>query len=165
MAVALLSAGSVLAQTPDIHFSPTPPAVVSAMLEGVGVKAGDVVVDLGSGDGRIVIAAAERGARAIGIDIDPVRVLEARLNAAAAGLADTVTFIEGNLFEADLSQATVVTMYLSPSVNLRLRSKLLRELRPGTRVVSHQFGIEGWPPEREISVEGRTVYFWTVTGQ
>jgi SAM-dependent methyltransferase len=150
-------------RSPDVIFVPTPPEVVKAMLETAKVGKGDIVYDLGSGDGRIVIAAAERyGARGVGIEIDPVLVLEARLNAAAAGQAERVTFVEGDFFTADLAEATVVTLYLSPSVNLRLRSRLQRELKPGTRIVSHQFAIEGWPPEREVMVGGRPIFFWTV---
>jgi SAM-dependent methyltransferase len=149
-------------QTPDIHFVPTPPEVVDAMLAGAKVTSNDVVYDLGSGDGRIVLAAAQKfGARGVGIEINGALVREARLNAAFAGLAEQVTFIEGDLFKADLSEATVITMFLSPSVNLRLRTRL-RDLRPGVRLVSHRFPIEGWPPDREIKVGEIPVLFWTV---
>jgi ribosomal protein L11 methylase PrmA len=120
----------------DVPFVPTPEVVVDKMLELAKVGPSDVVYDLGSGDGRIVITAAKQyGARGIGVDIDPDRVREARQNAKAAGVADRVQFKEGDLFNTDLSEATVVTLYLLPEVNMRLRPKLFRELKPGTRVV------------------------------
>ena len=152
----------------DVPFVPTPPEVVDEMLRLAGVKSGDVLYDLGCGDGRIVIAAAKRfGVRAVGIDIDPVRITESNDNAAAAGLAGKVRFVQQDLFEADFREATVVTMYLLTSVNLRLRPKLLAELRPGTRLVSHSFDMEDWKPDRTSVVttaygDERDVHFWIV---
>jgi len=147
----------------EVPFVPTPPEVVDAMLDTAGVKQGDVLYDLGCGDGRIVIAAAKRfGVRGVGIDIDPQRIKEANENAKAAGVTDLVEFREQNLFDADLREATVVTLYLLSSVNLKLRPKLLREVRPGTRVVSHAFDMGDWEPDQELDVGQRKVYFWRV---
>lgn len=147
---------------PDVMWVPTPEAVVKDMLELADVKPGDVVYDLGSGDGRIVIAAAKRGAsKAIGVDIDPERIQQAWANARAAGVADKVQFIQGDLFRMDFSDANVVTLYLLPDLNLKLRPKLLA-LRPGTRIVSHAFDMGDWKPEVTHVVGGKTVYFWTV---
>jgi SAM-dependent methyltransferase len=157
-------------QTPaplDVIWVATDLAVVHAMLEAANVKPGDVVYDLGCGDGRIVIAAARRfGARGVGVDLDPERIREARMNAALARVGDRVTFVEQDLFATDVRPATVVALYLSPEVNLRVRAKLLRELRPGTRVVSHQFDMGDWLPERTIEVPGfpgsRRVFLWRI---
>ncbi len=152
----------------DVPFVPTPPEVVDEMLRLAGVKAGDVLYDLGCGDGRIVIAAAKRyGVKAIGIDIDPVRISESNENAAAAGLAGKVRFIQEDLFAANFKDATVVTMYLLTSVNLRLRPKLLTDLRPGTRLVSHSFEMGDWLPDKTVVVttsfnDQRDVHFWVV---
>lgn len=151
-----------LPRTPDAPFVPTRHEVVAEMLRVADVGPGDVVYDLGCGDGRIVIAASERGARGIGVDIDPHRVRESQQNAATAGVSDRVEFRQQDLFEADLREATVVTLYLLSSVNLRLRPKLLNELRPGTRIVSHNFTMGDWRPERTVPVGGHTVYLWTV---
>ena len=150
-------------RAPDVFYVPTPPAVVDAMLEMAGVTAADVVYDLGCGDGRIPIAAAERyGARGVGIDIDPKRIAEARENAKAAGVADRVTFLNEDLFSSDISAATVVTLYLLPSLNEKLIPKL-KALRPGTRIVSHAFDMGNtWPPERKAEAAGKTIYFWTI---
>jgi protein-L-isoaspartate O-methyltransferase len=148
---------------PDVHYVPTPSAVVQAMLELANVTADDVVYDLGSGDGRIVITAAKAfGARGVGIELDPDLVKRAVRNAARAGVADKVTFIQGDIFKADLSPATVVTLYLLRSINLRLQPKLMRELKPGSRVVSHRFDMGDWKPEREVAVRGTRVYLWTI---
>lgn len=148
---------------PDIHFVPTPEEVVDAMLDLARVTPNDVVYDLGSGDGRIVIAAARRfGARGVGIDLDPRLVAEARENAARAGVADRVTFIEGDIFEANISDATVVTLYLLTSINERLRPKLTRELSPGARIVSHQFNMGDWAPDLQVIVDGRPVHLWRI---
>src|ERR687892_51138 len=125
----------------------------------------DVVYDLGCGDGEIVIAAALRGARGVGVDLDPERITNARANAAQARVSDRVTFIEQDLFKTNVSPATVVTLYLGPELNRRLRPKLLRELRPGTRIVSHDFSLGDWNPERTISVPqapGHRVFLWRV---
>jgi SAM-dependent methyltransferase len=151
----------------DVIFVATDLEVVHAMLEAAKVGPGDVVYDLGCGDGRIVITAARRyGARGVGVDLDPERIREARENAARAGVTDRVTFLTEDLFSTDVSAATVVAIYLSPDVNLRLRPKLLRELRPGSRVVSHQFDLGDWRPERsfEVAVAGaaRRVFLWRV---
>ena len=152
----------------DVPFVPTPPEVVDEMLRLAGVKAGDILYDLGCGDGRIVIEAAKRhGVKAVGIDIDPVRISESNDNAAKAGLAGKVRFIQQNLFESDIKDATVITMYLLTSVNLRLRPKLLADLRPGTRLVSHSFEMGEWRPDRTSVVttafgDERDVHFWIV---
>ncbi|MFB3825460.1 MAG: class I SAM-dependent methyltransferase [Bryobacteraceae bacterium] len=140
----------------------TPPHVVKAMLDLAGVKKGDVLYDLGCGDGRIVTAAARRGARGVGIDVNPARVQEARENARKAGV--TAEFREQDILDADIREATVVTLYLLPQLNLDLRPKLLAELRPGTRVVSHCFDMGDWKPDREIDAGGCKVYEWIVRG-
>ena len=133
------------------------------MLEMAQVTAGDTVYDLGCGDGRIVIAAAQKyGARGVGVDIDPQRISEARENAQKAGVADRVRFVLGDLFETDISPASVVTLYLLIELNIKLRPKLLAELRPGTRVVSHAFSMGEWQPERTAEVSGNRVYLWRV---
>jgi SAM-dependent methyltransferase len=149
-------------RTPDVIYVPTPQEVVEKMIEMARVGPGDVVYDLGSGDGRLVIAAAKAGAReAIGIDIDPERVAEARDNVLAAGVEDRVKIIEGDLFQMDLSGASVITLYLLPELNLRLRPKLLA-MKPGTRIVSHAFAMGDWEPDQTEEVDGRRVYMWTV---
>src|SRR5690554_972513 len=153
-----------VAQNPslDVPYVPTRQTVVDAMLKLANVSEGDIHYDLGCGDGRIVISAAKKGAIATGVDIDPQRIKEANENAKIAGVSDQVTFIEGNLFDMDFSKATVLTLYLLPSVNLKLRPKILSELKPGTRVVSHAFDMGDWEPEKKIVVDGSTIYFWTV---
>ncbi len=165
LAVALLSSHPAAQSKPslDIHYVPTPTAVVETMLKLANVTATDVVYDLGSGDGRIPITAAQKyGARGVGIELDPALVKRARAAATKAGLGDRVTFSEADLFKTDLSPATVVTLYLSPSINLRLESKLKRELRPGARIVSHRFPIGTWAPEQDVVVERTHVYFWSI---
>lgn len=149
-------------RTPDIHYVPTPNEVVDAMLKIAEVGARDVVYDLGSGDGRIVIAAARRGAHGVGIELDPALVAEATRNAKRAGVADRVSFVEGDIFKSDVSAATVVTLYLLSSINERLRPKLLRELKPGSRIVSHRFRMGDWEPERALKVSGVDVWLWRV---
>lgn len=150
-------------RTPDVAYIPTPPEVVAAMLKLADVKAGDVVYDLGCGDGRMVIAAAQTyGARGVGIDIDPQRIKEANENARLAGVTDRVTFMQADLFDTDVSRATVVTLFLLPSLNIKLQPKLLKQLKPGTRVVSHAFDMGDWNPDRELIVGGRHVYLWTI---
>jgi SAM-dependent methyltransferase len=150
-------------RVPDVVYVPTPPEVVAAMLKLANVTKDDVVYDLGSGDGRIVITAAKQyGARGVGIDINPVRIKEAQENAQKAGITDRVKFLQQDLFEADFREATVVTLYLLPRLNLKLRPKLLRELKPGTRIVSHDFDMGDWKPERTVQVGSKTVYFWTI---
>jgi SAM-dependent methyltransferase len=168
-AMLALSAGFAIAQnapapsrTPDVPYVPTPPEVVDAMLRLAKVTKDDVIYDLGSGDGRIVIAAAKKyGATGVGIDINPTLVAEAKANAEKEGVADKVTFIEGDLFKQDYSKATVITLYLLSSVNLKLRPTLL-ELKPGTRIVSHAFDMGDWRPDKTEYVDGRAVHFWTV---
>lgn len=148
---------------PDVRYEPSPQPVVEAMLDLAQVKQGDVVYDLGSGDGRIPITAArDHGARAIGIDIDPGLVDLARSNAATAGVSDRATFLNQDLFETDLSEATVVTLFLYPDVNLKLRPKLQAELRPGTRVVSHWHSMGDWQPDQTIRLMDRPVYLWVI---
>jgi SAM-dependent methyltransferase len=148
---------------PDIHWVPTPPTVIDVMLQIAAVTARDVVYDLGSGDGRIVIAAAKKyGARGVGIELDPKLVAESSANARTAGVADKVKFIEGDIFTANISDATVVTLYLLSSINERLRPKLTKELKPGTRIVSHQFPMGDWQPEQQTSVDGRPILLWRV---
>jgi ribosomal protein L11 methylase PrmA len=150
-------------RTPDVIFVPTPQEVVDAMLKVAKVTKNDVIYDLGSGDGRIPVTAAKvYGARAIGIDIDPQRIKEANANAQAAGVTDKVKFLNQDLFTTDISEATVVTLYLLPSLNLKLMPKLMKELKPGTRIVSHAFDMGDWKPEQTLNVEGRTVYYWTI---
>jgi len=150
-------------RTPDVIYVPTPPEVVAEMLKVANVTKNDVIYDLGSGDGRIVITAAkERGARGVGIDIDPERIREANENARAAGVTDKVKFLQKDLFETDIHEATVVTLYLLPSLNVKLRPKLFKELRPGTRIVSHSFDMGDWKPDQVIDVDGRTVYYWVI---
>ena len=150
----------------DAVWVPSAPEVIAAMLKAAEVGPDDVVYDLGCGEGEIVIAAAVRyGARAVGVDLDPERITNARLNAARAGVTGRVTFIEQDLFATDVSPATVVTLYLGPEVNRRLRPKLLRELRPGARIVSHDFSLGDWTPERTIAVPqapGHQVLLWRV---
>lgn len=148
---------------PDVIYVPTPQEVVDAMLALANVTGKDVVYDLGSGDGRIPITAAQKyGARAIGIDINPQRIQEANENLAKAGVGDKVKFLNQDLFETDISEATVVTLYLLPSLNLKLMPTL-KKLKPGTRIVSHSFdmGTE-WPPEKTETVDSRTIYLWTI---
>ncbi len=150
-------------RSPDVIFVPTPPQVVDAMLEMAQVRDGDVLYDLGSGDGRIPVAAAKKyKIRAVGIDIDPQRIAEARANAKAAGVTDEVTFRQEDLFQADFSDATVVTLYLLDSLNEKLRPRLLKELKPGTRIVSHAFKMGDWAPEKSANIDGSMIYFWTV---
>jgi len=150
-------------RSPDVIFVPTPQEVVDAMLEVAKVTKTDVVYDLGSGDGRIPITAAKKyGARGVGIDIDPQRIKEANANAEAAAVTDKVKFLNQDLFTTDISQATVVTLYLLPSLNLKLLPKLKAELKPGTRIVSHAFDMGDWKPEQTLNVNGRTVYYWTI---
>ena len=148
---------------PDVIYVPTPQNVVDAMLKMANVTASDVVYDLGSGDGRIPITAAQKyGARAVGIDINPQRIKEANENLAKANVSDKVQFLNQDLFETDLSKATVITLYLLPSLNQKLMPKL-KQLKPGTRIVSHSFDMgTAWPPEKTEDVQGRVIYFWTI---
>lgn len=147
----------------DVPYVPTPQEVVDEMLRLGQVKEGDYLIDLGSGDGRIVISAArDHGATGVGIDLNPERIQEANANAKAAGVTDKVEFRQGDLFEQDLSKADVLTLYLLPSVNEKLKPKILKELRPGTRVVSHSFDMGDWKPDKTVEVDGRTIYLWVI---
>jgi cyclopropane fatty-acyl-phospholipid synthase-like methyltransferase len=149
-------------QRPGVRFLPTPQNVVDAMLTLAHVTPADVVFDLGSGDGRIPItAAAKFGARGVGVEIDAGLVRLARENAARAGVSDRVTFIEGDLFQTDISSATVVAIFLLPSMNMRLVPKFERDLRPGARIVSHHFAMgDRWEPDAEQDVSGLMIYLW-----
>ena len=175
--LALLGAGMASAQSaaprrePDVPYVPTTDKAVEAMLKLAGVTKSDIVYDLGCGDGRIVIAAAKLfGARGVGIDINPVRIEEAKENARKAGVEKLVRFEENDLFEANFKEATVVTLFLLPNVNLKLRPKLLQDLKPGTRVVSNTFDMGDWKAEKEITLENNgdyaylshRLYLWTV---
>ncbi|MPZ40371.1 MAG: methyltransferase domain-containing protein [Rhizobiales bacterium] len=167
-AVVFLSLSAALAED-DILFEretpyvPTPQDVVERMLNMANVKAGEYLIDLGSGDGRIVVAAAQRGARAYGVDLDPKRVQEAVANAAKAGVSDRATFAMKDLFDTDISQADVVTTYLLPLVNLDLRPRLLEQMRPGARLVTHAFHMgDDWWPDATDNVRGRVLYTWTI---
>jgi tRNA G37 N-methylase Trm5 len=161
--VAGAAAPQATTQHPDVIFVPTPQEVVDKMLEVAKVGQGDVLYDLGSGDGRIPVTAAKRyGIRATGIDIDPQRIAEANENAKKNGVSHLVQFRQEDLFKAKFSEATVVTLYLLPDLNVKLRPRLLAELKPGTRIVSHQFDMGTWKPERKLELNGRTIYLWTV---
>ena len=147
----------------DVPYVPTPQKVVNGMLELADVKKGEVVYDLGCGDGRIVITAAKKfGATGIGVDLNPERIKEANANAVEANVEDKVKFYEGNLFDFDFSKADVLTLYLLPDVNLTLKPKIQEEMKPGSRVVSHAFSMGDWEPDQEITVDGRTVYLWII---
>lgn len=172
----LISLTAAVAQAPatkkapkalDVPYVPTHLDIVDEMLAMARVGPNDVLYDLGSGDGRIVIAAAKQfGTRGVGYDIDPDRVREANANARRAGVTDKVKFVHGDIFAADIKDATVVTLYLLPDVNLRLRPKLLSDLKPGTRVVSHNYDMGDWVPEKskrmEVHGSDHFVYFWTI---
>lgn len=167
-AIVLWLGSTLLAQPakkqPDVVYVPTPQPVVEAMLELARVEPTDIVYDLGSGDGRIVITAAKKyGARGVGVEMDRVLVKKARENAAAAGVAGRVRFVTADLFATDLRPATVVTLYLLQSINERLRPKLVRELKPGARVVSHVFNMgPEWPPDQTITVDRSRVFLWSI---
>ena len=148
-----------------VPFVPSPQIVVDKMIELAGVKKGDVVYDLGSGDGRIVIAAAKKGARAVGFDIDPDLVAESRANVKKAGVEESAEIRHQDILTVDLSPASVVTMYLLPDVNLKLKPNLLSQLKPGSRVVSHSFDMGDWKPDKVERVDGRTIYLWIIPAQ
>ena len=148
---------------PDVIYVPTPEAVVEAMLQVAGVTKNDTVYDLGCGDGRIPVTAAKKyGAKGVCFDIDPERIKEANENVAKNNVGNLVKVVHADLFEQDLSGATVITLYLLPSLNVKLMPKLMKELKPGTRIVSHAFDMGSWKPEKELDVDGRKVYFWTI---
>jgi precorrin-6B methylase 2 len=167
---ALLAAGLSLAPLRaqedmefEVPYVPTPENVVAKMLELADVKKGDVLYDLGSGDGRIVVTAARKyGVHAVGYDLNPERIREANDNAKAAGVTANVEFRNKDLFTADLKEASVVTLYLLPSVNLRLRPKLFAELKPGSRVVSHDFDMGDWKPDKTVALDGHKIYYWII---
>ena len=153
-------------KAPDVPYVPTHEKVVAEMLKVAKVKKSDVLYDLGSGDGRIVITAAKKfGTRGTGIELLPALVQEARDNARTAGVSELAKFVEGDIFEANISDATVVTLYLLPAVNMKLRPKLL-ELRPGTRIVSHNYDMGDWKPEKTIKLNlpdgEHIVFYWVV---
>jgi SAM-dependent methyltransferase len=165
MLAALIAAGASGAQLPDAPYHGTPPEVVDAMLRLANVRAGDVVYDLGCGDGRIVIAAVRKpGVRGVCVELDPQRLRWARDAAEEAGVSALIDFVQGDLFEVPIENATVVTLYLMRPANLRLRPRLLKELRPGTRVVSQTFDMGNWEADREERVGSppRTIYLWTI---
>jgi SAM-dependent methyltransferase len=176
LAAAILSVSLSFAQNnrprrePDVPYIPTTEEAVQAMLKLAGVTKADIVYDLGCGDGRIVIAAAKAyGARGVGIDINPARIAEARENAKKAGVENLVRFEENDLFQADIHEASVVTLFLLPEINLKLRPKLLHDLKPGTRIVSNTFDMDDWKPDKEFTVDGaedsylsRKLYLWKV---
>jgi 2-polyprenyl-3-methyl-5-hydroxy-6-metoxy-1,4-benzoquinol methylase len=164
LAVPVIAQQAGTLRTPDVIFVPTPPEVVDAMLKLANVSGKDTVYDLGCGDGIIVATAAQKfGAQAVGIDIDPQRVKEANERVQKAGVTDKVKILNEDLFEADISKATVVTLYLLPSLNQKLIPKLNKELKPGTRIVSQSFDMgDEYPPEKTVDVNGRMVYLWTV---
>jgi SAM-dependent methyltransferase len=172
LSVTIVSAQEAQRRQPDVPYVPTTEPAVEAMLKLAGVKKTDVVYDLGCGDGRIVIAAAKAGARGVGIDINPVRIGEAKENAKKAGVEKLVRFEENDLFQADIKEATVVTLFLLPDVNLRLRPKLMADLKPGTRIVSNTFDMGDWKAEKEVTVGetddghysglSKRIYLWTV---
>ena len=162
----LLAPRSALSQDLEskkiVPFVPSPQEVVDKMIELADVQKDDVVYDLGSGDGRIVITAAKKGAKAVGFDIDPQLVKESRENSRKAGVEDRAEIRNQDILTVDLSPASVVTMYLLPDVNLKLKPNLLRQLKPGSRVVSHAFDMGDWKPDKTERVNGRTVYLWTI---
>jgi len=163
LAVLLLASVPQPPHTPDIHFAATPQPVADAMLKLAHVTPDDVVYDLGSGDGRIVILAAQKyGARSVGVEINPQLVEVSRQVAREGDVADRATFVAGDLFTADISKATVVTLWLSTTVNQRLEGKLRQELRPGARIVSRQFPIGDWTPSQTVRFENEQLFLWTV---
>jgi SAM-dependent methyltransferase len=161
------TSGTTSLRDPDVHYEPTSPDVMEVMFRLANVKAGEVVYDLGCGDGRIVIAAVrEFGARGVCVDIDPQRIAESRENARAAGVTENIRFLNQDLFATDVSEASVVMLFLSPELNLKLRPKLLRELKPGARIVSHWHDMGDWKPQKTVRVQSsgreRSIYLWTI---
>ena len=159
----VLATDQTPARRPDVIYVPTPQPVVEAMLQVANVTKNDMVYDLGCGDGRLPITAVKKyGAKGVCIDIDPERIVEIKANVAKENVGASVRVIEGDLFQQDLSPASVVTLYLLPSLNLKLMPKLMKELKPGTRIVSHAFDMGDWKPEKELDVEGRKVFYWVI---
>lgn len=163
-----VAASPLQSQDLDVPYVPTPEEVVEKMLDLADVQSSDYVIDLGSGDGRIVIAAAKRGASGHGIDLDPKRIAEARENAQNEGLDDRLMFMQENLFETDFTKASVITMYLLPSVNEKLRPELLDKMEPGTRIVSHSFTMGDWKADKKAEIKPKNssrthdVYYWVI---
>ncbi|HYG97685.1 MAG TPA: methyltransferase domain-containing protein [Terriglobales bacterium] len=166
LVLVLSIAACAQSKAPDVIYVPTPQPVVDEMLRMANVSSKDVVYDLGCGDGRLVISAAKLGARAVGVDIDPQRIKESRENAKKAGVSGKVKFILGDLFETNLREATAVTLYLLPSLNVKLRPTLMEQLKPGTPVVSHDFDMGDWKPveTKTVNADGRdhTIYKWVI---
>jgi SAM-dependent methyltransferase len=166
--VAVPGTSAQVREVPNVPYVPTPPEVVREMIKLAKVASGDVVYDLGCGDGRIVIRATQiRGVRGVCVEIDPERIRESRRNAEEAGVADRIRFVQGDLFNVSFDDATVVMLYLLPDYNLRLRPRLLRELRPGTRIISHAFDMGDWQPDQRVVVEltplmQNIIYRWVV---
>ena len=155
--------GFAQSRVPDVHYEPTPQLIVEDLLKMAEVNRNDIIYDLGCGDGRFVITAAKKyGARGVGIDIDPERIKESNQNARVAGVMDKVKFIEADLFETDIREATVVALYLLPEMNMQLRPKLLKDLKPGSRVVSHEFDMYDWPPDKTGKLGRNKYYLWLV---
>jgi SAM-dependent methyltransferase len=161
-------ASPLSAQDLDVPYVPTPHDVVERMLDLADVQPSDYVIDLGSGDGRIIIAAAKRGASGHGVDLDPERITEARENAIAEGVDNQIMFMQDNIFDTDFSKASVITMYLLPSINEKLRPDLLEKLEPGTKIVSHSFDMGDWTADEKETItsnnmgNGREIYFWII---
>jgi SAM-dependent methyltransferase len=163
--IGLASAQDSVLDKKIVPFVPSPQSVVDKMIDLAGVKKGDVVYDLGSGDGRIVIAAAQKGARAVGFEIDPDLVAESRANIQKAGVQESAEIRNQDILTVDLSGASVVTMYLLPDVNLKLRPNLQKQLKPGSRIVSHAFDMGDWKADKVEQVDGRTIYLWTISAK
>jgi len=163
LAAALLPAlGAARAPDLEVPFVPTPHALVQRMLDLAEVGPSDYLIDLGCGDGRIAVAAARRGARALGVDLDPLRIREASAAARIAGVEARANFRRQDLFATPIFEASVIALYLLPEINLRLRPRLLTELRPGARIVSHAFGMGDWRPDAEEALDGRRIFLWIV---
>jgi hypothetical protein len=150
------------AQKLDVAYVPTPFVIAEEMLNIANVGPGDYLIDLGAGDGRIVIAAAKRGAYGHGVELDSKRIREAELNAAKAGVSDKVLFLKENIYETDFSRATVITMYLFPTINIKLRPFLLEKPEPGTKIVSHDFSMDEWKPDKHIRIGDHSVFLWII---
>lgn len=165
LVAAAFATGGAGARELDVPYFPTPQPAVEKMLEMAEIKSGDFLIDLGSGDGRIPITAAKRyGIRALGVDLDPARVIQANEGAKQERVSDKVAFREQDLFDTDLSEATVITMFLLGSVNLKLRPRLMA-LKPGTRILSYGWSMDDWEPDRTEMVDGKPVYLWVVRGE
>lgn len=154
-----------LRQELDVPFVPTPYDIINQMLSLADLQASDTLYDLGCGDGRIVITSAQKfGAKATGIDIDPYRISECNSNASKAGISEKISFVQSDIFSANISDATVITLYLLTNVNVRLQHKFFSELRPGTRIISHDFTMDSWPPDITRAAGSHTIYKWITPG-